>query len=154
MLASLFPKERPIESFIPWDTFAQSVAEAQQLSQAEDLDFLLRTEKTRCHCRGGRLTKGEINYGTELCLLVGGNSRGFFFPGLEMLNTSKPQNVFLEAAPGLRSNALLLCAYGNPTIYAHPVENGGRRKKTVPFGNAFDWLGSENTGSKTAHFII
>ena len=39
------------ESFIPWDTFAQSVTEAQQLSLAEDLDFLQRTERTRCHCR-------------------------------------------------------------------------------------------------------
>src|ERR1700739_3974816 len=76
------------------------------------------------------------------------------FPALEMLNPSKPDNVFLEAAPGFGSNALLLCAYGNPTIFAHPVENGGSRKKTVPFRNAFDGLGSENTGSKTAHFII
>ena len=42
---------RSAESFIPWDTFAQSVTEAQQLSQAEDLDFLQRTERTRCHCR-------------------------------------------------------------------------------------------------------
>src|ERR1700747_1876114 len=78
----------------------------------------------------------------------------FFFPGLEMLNPSKADNVFLEAAPCFRSNALLLCANGNPTIFAHPVENGGRRKKAVPFRNAFDWLGSENTWSKTAHFII
>src|SRR5258708_33791754 len=62
--------------------------------------------------------------------------------------------VFLEDAPCFSSNALLLCAYGNPTIFAHPVENGGSRKKTVPLRNAFDWLGSENTGSKTAHFII
>ena len=70
-----------------------------------------------------------------------------------MLKTSKPDNVFLEAAPCFSANGLLLCAYGNPTIFAHPVENGGSRKKTVPFRNAFDWLGSENTGSKTAHFI-
>ena len=35
----------------------------------------------------------------------------------------------LEAAPCFRSNALLLCAHGNPTIFAHPGENGGRRKK-------------------------
>ena len=76
------------------------------------------------------------------------------FPALEMLNPSKPDHVFLEAAPCFRSNALLLGAYGNPTIFAHPVENGGSRKKTVSFRNAFDWLGSENTGSKTAHFII
>ena len=76
------------------------------------------------------------------------------FPDLEMLKTSKPDHVFLEAAPCFRSNALLLCAYGNPTIIAHPVENGGSRKKTVSFGNAFDWLGSENTRRKTAHFII
>src|ERR1700736_4609814 len=76
------------------------------------------------------------------------------FPGLEMLKTSKPDNLFLEAAPCFSSNALLLCAYGNPTIFAHPVENGGSRKKTVPFRNAFDWLGSENTRSKPAHFII
>src|ERR1700730_10722076 len=76
------------------------------------------------------------------------------FPGLEMLNTSKPDNVFLEAAPGFSSNALLLRAYGNPAIFAHPGENGGSRKKTVPFRNTFDWLGRENTGSKTAHFII
>src|SRR6202522_1806585 len=75
------------------------------------------------------------------------------FPGLEMLKTSKPDNVFLEAAPRFRSNALLLCAYGNPTIFAHPVENAGSRKKTVSFRNAFDWLGSESTRSKTAHFI-
>ena len=75
------------------------------------------------------------------------------FPALEMLNPSKPDNVFLEAAPCFRSNALLLCTYGNPTIFAHPVENGGSRKETVPFRNAFDRLGSENTGSKTAHFI-
>ena|ERR1700685_1189412 len=75
-------------------------------------------------------------------------------PGLQMLNPSKPDNVFLKATPGFSANALLLCAYGNPTIFAHPVENGGSRKKTVPFGNAFDWLGSENTGSKTAQFII
>src|SRR5260221_726907 len=73
--------------------------------------------------------------------------------GLLVLS-SKPNNVFLEAAPCFSSNALLLCAYGNPTIFAHPVENGGSRKKTVPFRNAFDWLGSESTGSKTAHFII
>src|ERR1700733_13836821 len=76
------------------------------------------------------------------------------FPALEMLKTSKPDNVFLEAAPCFSSNALLLCAHGNPTIFAHPVENGGSRKKTVFFRNAFDWLGSENTRSKTAHFII
>ena len=76
------------------------------------------------------------------------------FPGLEMLSTSKPDNLFLEAAPGFRSNALLLCAYGNPSIFAHPIENGGSRKKTVPFRNAFDWLGSENAGRKTAQFII
>jgi hypothetical protein len=41
------------------------------------------------------------------------------FPALEMLNPSKPDKVFLEAAPCFRSNALLLCAYGNPTIFAH-----------------------------------
>ena len=76
------------------------------------------------------------------------------FPGLEMLNTSKPDNVFLEAAPCFSADALLLCAYGNPTIFAHPVENGGSRKKTVPFRNTFDWLGSENARGKTAHFII
>jgi hypothetical protein len=29
------------------------------------------------------------------------------FPGLEMLTPSKPDNVFLEAAPCFRSNALL-----------------------------------------------
>ncbi len=58
---------------------------------------------------------------------------------------------FLEAAPSLSSNALLLCAYGNPTIFAHPVEKGGSRKKLYLSRNAFDWLGSENTRSKTAH---
>jgi hypothetical protein len=71
-----------------------------------------------------------------------------------MLNTSKPDNVFLEAAPRFSSNALLLCAYGNPTIFAHPAENGGSRTETVPFPNAFDCLGNENTRSKTARFII
>ena len=95
-----------------------------------------------------------------------------------MLTPSKPDKVFLEAAPCFSSNALLLCAYGNPTIFAHPgfwtllagkpdsrslagfltkdggVKNGGSRKKTVSFRNALDWLGSENTGSKTAQFII
>ena len=76
------------------------------------------------------------------------------FPGLEMLNPSKPDHVFLEAAPCFRSNALLLGAYGNPTIFAHPAQDGGSRKKTVPLRNAFDWLGSENTRSKTAQFII
>src|ERR1700730_15898399 len=76
------------------------------------------------------------------------------FPPLEMLNTSKPDKVFLEDGPCFGSNALLLCAYVNPTIFAQPVENGGSRKKTVSFRNAFDGLGSENTGSKTAHFII
>ena len=76
------------------------------------------------------------------------------FPGLEMPNPSKADHVLLEAAPCFRSNALLLCAYGNPTIFADPVENGGSRKKTVSSRNAFDWLGSENPGSKTAHFII
>jgi hypothetical protein len=76
------------------------------------------------------------------------------FPALEMLNPSKPDHVFLEAASCFSSNALLLCPYGNPTIFAHPVENGGSRKKTVPFRNAFDWLGSENAGRKTAQFII
>ena len=76
------------------------------------------------------------------------------FPGLEMLNPSKPDNVFLEAAPCFGSNALPLCAYGNPTIFPHPAKNGGSRKKTVSFRNALDWLGSENTRSKTAQFII
>ena len=76
------------------------------------------------------------------------------FPGLEVFNPNKPDHVFLEAAPGFRSNALLLCAYGNPTIFTHPVKNGGSRKKTIPFRNAFDGLESENTRSKTAHFII
>jgi hypothetical protein len=33
---------RSEESFIPWDTFAQSVTEGQPLSQAEDFDFLHR----------------------------------------------------------------------------------------------------------------
>src|SRR6201993_2830466 len=70
------------------------------------------------------------------------------FPGLEMLKTSKPNNVFLEAAPCLSANALLLCAYGDPTIFANPGENGGSRKKTVPLRNAFDWLGSETLGAK------
>ena len=60
------------------------------------------------------------------------------FPGLEMFRTSKPDNVFLEAAPCFCPNALLLSTYGNPTIFAHPVENGGSRKKTVSFRNAFD----------------
>jgi len=32
------------------------------------------------------------------------------FPALEMLNPGKPDNVFLEAAPCFRSNALLLFA--------------------------------------------
>ena len=54
------------------------------------------------------------------------------FPALEMLSPSKADHVFLEGAPCFRSNALLLCANGNPTIFAHPVENGGSRKKTVP----------------------
>src|SRR3984885_3514729 len=76
------------------------------------------------------------------------------FPALEMLKTSKPDNVFLEAAPCFSANTPLLCAYGNPTICAHPVENGGSRKKTVFLRSAFDWLGSENTGSKKAHFLI
>ena len=76
------------------------------------------------------------------------------FPALKVFGPSKPDHVFLEAAPRFGSNALLLSAYGNPTIFAHPVENGGSRKKTVPLRNAFDWLGSENTGSKTAQFII
>ena len=76
------------------------------------------------------------------------------FPALEMLKTGKPDNVFLKAAPCFSSNALLLCAYGNPTIFAHPVENGGSRKKTVSLRNAFDGLGSENARSKTAQFII
>jgi hypothetical protein len=51
------------------------------------------------------------------------------FPGLEMLNTSKPDNVFLEAAPCFSSNALLLCAYGNPTIFGIPLrmEEVGRK---------------------------
>jgi hypothetical protein len=40
------------------------------------------------------------------------------FQGLEMLKASKPDNVFLEAAPCFSSNALLLCANGNPTIVA------------------------------------
>jgi hypothetical protein len=53
------------------------------------------------------------------------------FPGSQMLNPSKADNVLLEAAPCFSSNALLLCAYGNPTIFAHRVENGGNRKKTV-----------------------
>src|ERR1700758_5754157 len=61
------------------------------------------------------------------------------FPALEMLKASKADNVFLEAAPGFSSNALLLWAYGNPTIFAHPVENVGSRKETVPFRNAFYW---------------
>src|SRR5258708_37776428 len=76
------------------------------------------------------------------------------FPGLEMLNPSKPDNVFLEAAPCFRSNALLFCAYGNPTIFAHPVENGGSRKKTISFRNALDWLGIEKARNKTANLHI
>jgi hypothetical protein len=43
------------------------------------------------------------------------------FPGFEMLNPSKADNVFLKATPRFSSNALLLCANGNPTIFAHPV---------------------------------
>jgi hypothetical protein len=73
---------------------------------------------------------------------------------LEMLNPSKADHVFLEAAPCFSSDALLLCTYGNPTIFAHPAQDGGSRKKTVSFRNGFDWLGSENARSKTAHFII
>jgi hypothetical protein len=51
------------------------------------------------------------------------------FPGLEMLKTSKPNNVSLEAAPCLSANALLLCAYGDPTISRIPVrmEEVGRK---------------------------
>ncbi|MBV8069678.1 MAG: hypothetical protein JO270_07225 [Acidobacteriaceae bacterium] len=56
-------------------------------------------------------------------------------------------------AGDVRHRARLVVRW-NPTILAHPVENGGSRKKTAPFRNAFDWLGSENTRSKTAHFII
>jgi len=33
------------------------------------------------------------------------------FPGLEMLNTSKPDNVFLEAAPCLRIRNTVLLAH-------------------------------------------
>jgi hypothetical protein len=39
------------------------------------------------------------------------------FPALEMLKTSKADHVFLEAAPWFGANALLLRAYGNPTIF-------------------------------------
>jgi hypothetical protein len=53
----------------------------------------------------------------------------FISSSLEMLKANKPDNVFLEAAPCFRSNALLLCAYGNPTIFAHAVENGGVGRK-------------------------
>src|SRR5260370_2632766 len=76
------------------------------------------------------------------------------FPGLQMLNTSKPDNVFLEAAPCFSSNALLLCPYGNPTISAHAVDNGGSSKKTVPFRNAFYWFETETTPINTTHFTI
>jgi hypothetical protein len=74
------------------------------------------------------------------------------FPGLEMLNTSKPDNVFLEAAPRFSSNALLLCAYGNPTIFAHPGKNGGSRKKTVPFRNAFELVGKRKHWEQNGAF--
>ena len=51
------------------------------------------------------------------------------FPALEMLKPSKPDHVFLEAGTGFRANALLLRAYGNPTIFPHPVEHGGSGEK-------------------------
>jgi hypothetical protein len=41
-----------------------------------------------------------------------------------------------------------------PNHFRASVENGGSRKETVPFRNAFDWLRCENTRSKTANFII
>ena len=36
----------------------------------------------------------------------------------------------------------------------HGLRERGQLVETVPFRNAFDWLGSENARSKTAHFII
>src|SRR5260370_5346753 len=74
------------------------------------------------------------------------------FPTLEMLDPSKADNVFLEAAPCFSSNALLLCAYGNPTIFGHPVENGGSRKKTVSFRNAFRWVGKRKHSEQSGAF--
>src|ERR1700740_3311527 len=76
------------------------------------------------------------------------------FPGLEMFRPSKPDNVFLEAAPCFSTNPLLQCANRDPTIFTHPCKNRGSREKTVPLRNACDWLGSENTRSQTVHFII
>jgi hypothetical protein len=51
------------------------------------------------------------------------------FPDLEMLKTSKPDNVFLEAAPCFSSNALLLCAYGTQPFSRIPLrmEEVGRK---------------------------
>ena len=39
------------------------------------------------------------------------------FLALEMLSPSKPDHVFLEAAPRFGSNALLLSAYGEPNHF-------------------------------------
>jgi hypothetical protein len=52
------------------------------------------------------------------------------FPGLQMLNPSKPDNVSLEAAPRFSANALLLRAYGTQPFSRIPVrmEEVGRKR--------------------------
>src|ERR1700736_721624 len=51
------------------------------------------------------------------------------FPGLEMLNPSKPDNVFLEAAPCLSSNALSCARTGTQPFSRIPLrmEEVGRK---------------------------
>jgi hypothetical protein len=51
------------------------------------------------------------------------------FPALEMLKTSKPDNVFLEAPPGFRSNALLCARTGTQPFSRIPlrIEEVGRK---------------------------
>ena len=53
------------------------------------------------------------------------------FPSVQVFNARETDEMFLETAPCFGANALLFGADRDPTIFAHPFENRGSRKKTV-----------------------
>jgi len=76
------------------------------------------------------------------------------FPALEMLKTSKPDHVFLEAAPCFRSNALLLGAYGTQPFSRIPLrmEEVGRKlylSETPSIGWEAKTLGAKRRNSSS-----
>src|SRR4029077_35174 len=70
-----------------------------------------------------------------------------FLPSIQVFNTCKTDEMFLESASCFGANALLFGPDWDPTIFPHSFENRGSRKKAVSIRNTFDRLRSEDTRS-------